>query len=251
MSRLGIVRHMTDANRVMDRLLPGLLIVIVLMAFGMGIMWTKLQSLEKGGAIANNAQPAAANPAAVAAPAPTEISSDQFKELIEKGDPPTLGKSNAKVTIVEFSDLQCPFCKQFADQTFSQIKKEYVDTGKVRVVFRHFPLRSIHPVAYPAALASECAKEQGKFWEYHDETYKNQASLTPDSLKLYAKTIGLNAAKFDSCLDSEKYKNLVSDDETLANGVGVNGTPAFFVNGKLISGAQPFDAFKAAIDPLL
>jgi protein-disulfide isomerase len=238
-------------NRPVDRLLPGLLVVIVIMAFGMGVMWNKLQLLEKGGSLVANNQAAGNNaPAAAPEPNPT-ITDKQFKELIDKGDSPMLGNKNAKVTIVEFSDFQCPFCKQFADATFPQIKKDYIDTGKVKFIYRHYPLRAIHPEAYRAALSSECAKEQGKFWEFHDEDYKNQTTLSVDAFKQFAQTIGLNTSKFNTCLDSEKYKKVVEEDEALGNGVGVNGTPAFFVNGKLISGALPYDSFKTVIDAAL
>jgi protein-disulfide isomerase len=247
---MGIVRHMIKVKNWDEKILPGLLVIVVLMAFGMGVMWTKLQSLEKGtgSPSANVVNNPANNAPAAAAPAPTNLEAGKFKELVEKGNPPTLGKSNAPVTIVEFSDLQCPFCKQFNDSTFPQIKKEYIDAGKVRLVYRHYPLRSIHPEAYNAALAAECAKEQNKFWEFHDETYLKQASLSVDVLKQVAQTVGLNTSKFNTCLDSEKYKSTVEEDENLGNSAGVNGTPAFFVNGTLVSGAQQFPFFKPLID---
>jgi protein-disulfide isomerase len=248
---MSIVKRMVKNTQLTDKLLPGLLVIIVLMAFAMGVMWTKLQSLEKGSVTTNTNTQAAVNNPPAAAPTPAKLSDQQFQELITSGDAPVMGNTNAKVTIVEFSDLQCPFCKSFADQTLPQIKKDYIDTGKVKLIYRHYPLRSLHPFAYQSALASECAKEQGKFWEFHDETYKNQATLSSDSIKQFAKTIGLNTAKFNACLDSEKYKDVVTADESLGNGVGVSGTPAFFVNGTLIGGAQPFDNFKTVIEAAL
>lgn len=232
-----------------EKLVPVLLIIVVVMAFMMGTMWNKLQTLSNGGV--GTATTGLQGNNVPQAPAPTVLTEDQIEKIANDGNPPTLGKSNAPVTIVEFSDLQCPFCKQFADATFGQIKSEYVDSGKVRIVYRHYPLRAIHPDAANAGMAAECANEQGKFWEFHDEVYKNQTALSLDSLKKYATNIGLNKSRFDSCLDSQKYKATIEEDESLGNSVGVSGTPAFFINGKLISGAMPFDSFKTEIEAAL
>lgn len=172
-------------------------------------------------------------------------------------DDPMIGNAKAKVTIVEFSDFQCPFCRRFWKDTYSQLKKEYIDTGKVRMVTRAFPL-SFHEAAKPAAIASLCAKEQGKFWEYRDKVFgeqekKGQATIAfgVAELKTWATAIGLNAQQFNSCLDTQKYAAKVDADTAAGSAVGVSGTPSFFINGQQVVGAQPFSAFKKIIDELL
>ena len=161
------------------------------------------------------------------------------------------GAANAPVTMIEFSDFQCPFCGRFFEDAYPQIKKDYIDTGKVQLIFRNFPLTSIHPNAQPAAEAAECADEQGKFWQYHDQLFTNQAMLSVENYKQWAKDLGLDTKKFNDCVDTHKYASKVSKDESDGQAAGVDGTPAFFVNGALISGAQPYGAFKAAIDAAL
>ena len=180
---------------------------------------------------------------------PTGIANVNAEDYVD--DDPSLGNKNAPVTIVEFSDFQCPYCSRFRTQTFDQIKEQYIDTGKVRFVYRDFPLSSIHPIAQKAAEASECADEQNKFWEYHDKIFLNQPSLSVDNLKLWAKELSLDIAKFNSCLDSGKYANEVKKDLSDATKVGGQGTPYFLVGNTQLSGAYPFDAFKQAIDAQL
>jgi len=170
---------------------------------------------------------------------------------VSSDDDPFLGKENAPVVIVEFSDFQCPFCKRFRDQTFEKIKSEYIDTGKVKFVYRDFPLTSIHPYAWKAAEAAQCAHEQGKFWKYHDKLFENQQNLDVESLKKYAAELELNTSKLNSCLDSGKYEEEVRKDLEDGTKAGVTGTQAFFVNGRMISGAQEFSVFKGIIDSLV
>lgn len=169
-------------------------------------------------------------------------------------DDAMLGDKNAPVTIIEFSDFQCPFCRKFWGETMPQIKKSYLDTGKARLVYRDFPL-DFHPGAQPAAEAAECAEEQGKFWEFHDKIFAEQAKqgagtipFGANDLKKWAKGIGLNTAKFNECLDSGKYKDEVAKDTENGVAAGVSGTPTIFINGQRIVGAQPFAAFKAVIE---
>lgn len=160
------------------------------------------------------------------------------------------GDEDAPVTIVEFSDYECPFCGRFFTQTLPQIQEKYIDTGKVRLVYRDFPL-GFHPLAMPAAIAAECAKEQGGdkvYYQYHDTIFANQPSLSVDNLKKWAADLGLNAASFNECLDTEKYKDEVNKDFADGQSYGVQGTPAFFINGRLISGAQPFAVFEQIIE---
>ncbi len=168
-----------------------------------------------------------------------------MKKLVD--DDPVFGDPKAPVTIIEFSDFQCPFCGRFYTQTLPQIKKDYIDTGKVKLVYRDLPL-PFHEFAQKAAEAGECADEQGKFEEMHDKIFDNQASLSVDNLKIWAQQIGLDANKFNSCLDSGQMAAEVAKDLADANAVGASGTPTFFINGKRLVGAQPFAAFKTVID---
>ncbi len=170
-------------------------------------------------------------------------------ELVD--DDPAIGSENAKVVIVEFSDFQCPFCERFAEETLPALKETYIDTGKVRLIYRDFPLSSIHPEAQKAAEAAECADDQGKFWEYHDVLFENRMSWTgvgAAKFKEYASDLGLDTNAFDECLDSDKYADEVTSDMNAGSSVGVTGTPTFFINGQKLVGAQPFASFEAAIE---
>ncbi|HXV26863.1 MAG TPA: DsbA family protein [Candidatus Paceibacterota bacterium] len=182
----------------------------------------------------------------------------QEEQVVFDGDltdnDPVIGNPDAPVTIVEFSDFQCPFCRSFFNDTYSLIKSEYIDTGKAKLVYRDFPLQ-FHDAARPSALAAECANEQGRFWEYHDKMFLEQAKQGNGTvtygnaeLKRWAAEIGLNTGQFNQCLDSEKYGDEVDADFEAGQAAGVSGTPSFFVNGKLLVGAQPFSAFQQAID---
>ncbi|MBS3150821.1 DsbA family protein [Candidatus Woesearchaeota archaeon] len=180
---------------------------------------------------------------------PTGIASVNAEDLVD--DDPVLGNKNAPLTIVEFSDFQCSFCARFRQQTFDQIKKEYVDAGKVKFVYRDFPLSSIHPMAQKAAEAAECADDQGKFWEYHDVIFEKQASLSIASLKQWASELGLDTNDFNKCLDSGKYSSEVNKDSNDAQKAGGQGTPFFIVGEVPVSGAQPFSAFQQTIESQL
>ena len=169
------------------------------------------------------------------------------KVQVSADDDPVQGPKNAPVTIVEFSDYQCPYCGRFYTQTLPLIEENYIKTGKVKLVFRDFPL-SFHQYAQKASEASECAHEQGKFWEYHNMLFENQQSLSVENLKQYAKNLGLDTAKFNSCLDSGKMASEVQKDFKDGQSYGVDGTPAFFVNDVLLVGAQPFSAFQQIIE---
>ncbi len=211
------------------------------------ILSTGKFSLKNGSdsalAVPDAGQPTVGAPQAPSGP--VDVSAD---------DDASLGKKDAPVTIIEFSDFQCPFCRKFAEDTLPQLKKEYVDTGKARLVYRDFPL-AFHPGAIPAAQGAECAKEQGKFWQMHDTIFAEQAKqgsgtvqFTIDDVKKWAVQVGVNATKFNQCLDSGKYKQEVEKDMADGTAAGVSGTPATFVNGRVVVGAQPFSAFKAIID---
>ncbi len=156
------------------------------------------------------------------------------------------GEVNAPVTIIEFSDYECPFCGRFFEQTLPELNEAYIKTGKVKLIYRDFPL-DIHPNAQKAAEAAECAGEQGKYYEMHDKLFENQNALDVGSLKKYAKDIGLNTDEFNKCLDSGKMSDEVSQDFIDGQSYGVTGTPTFFINGKPLLGAQPFSEFEKII----
>ena len=160
------------------------------------------------------------------------------------------GNENAPITMIEFSDYECPFCGRYFQQTLPQIISEYVDTGKVKIVYRDFPL-GFHQNAQKAAEATEVARELGgndKFWEMHDKIFENQQAMTVSDLKKYAREIGLNGGEFDSLLDSGKYASEVQKDLQDGQNAGVQGTPTFFINGQKLVGAQPFEAFQQIIE---
>ena len=167
---------------------------------------------------------------------------------VSADDDPVKGNANAPVTIIEFSDFQCPFCAKFFTETLSLIDEKYINTGKVKLVYRDFPLENIHPQATPAAQAAECADEQGKYYEYHDKLFENQQLLSLDNYKRWAVELGLDAKQFNDCVDSKKYASEVQKDLADGSAAGVTGTPAFFINGKSVSGAQPFTVFEALIE---
>jgi protein-disulfide isomerase len=157
---------------------------------------------------------------------------------------PARGPANAKITMIEFSDFQCPYCGR-AHDTVEEVMHAYA--GKIRLIFRNYPLE-FHPFAAKAAEAALCADEQGKFWEYYDLLFANQQKLDVPQLKEHAGAVGLDAGKFTACLDSGKQAAVVKSDTAAGAKAGVNGTPAFFINGVFLSGAQPLDEFKRVID---
>ena len=175
---------------------------------------------------------------------------------------PFLGEKDAPVTVVEFSDYQCPFCARNFQQTFPQIVSDYIEAGKVKYVFRDYPLENIHPDAFKAAEAARCAAEQGKFWEMHDQLFTNQKALKPDDLIAHGKAVSLDESELKACLESGKQAPHVRKDMSEAREAGVRGTPGFFIGltkprepsikaVKYLSGAQPYANFKEAIDTLL
>lgn len=181
---------------------------------------------------------------------------------IDLSGAPALGKNDAPLTLVEFTDYQCPFCSRHYRDTFPKIVADYVDTGKVRYILREFPLVSIHSAASKASEAALCAGEQGKYWAMHQKIFENQRQIQPDNLKAHGESIGLDTAKLAECLDSGKFAERVRNDTSMGQKFGVRGTPSFFL-GKTgddpskftaterLVGAQPYDKFKEAIDQLI
>jgi protein-disulfide isomerase len=157
------------------------------------------------------------------------------------------GSEDAPVTIVEFSDFECPFCARFYKQTLGKIEEEYIKTGKVKLVYRDYPL-PFHTHAQKAAEAAECAGEQGKFWEMHNKLFEEGVKGGVESFKQFAADIGLDTEKFNDCLDSGKMAEEVQKDMKDGSAAGIRGTPGFIINGQLVSGAQPFENFKRVIE---
>jgi protein-disulfide isomerase len=169
-----------------------------------------------------------------------------YRLAFTNGDAPAIGKEGAPVELVEFSDFQCPFCFSFVP-TLKKVEKDYGD--KVRIVYRQYPLVTIHPFAFKAAEASLCAKDQGKFWQMHDAMFMDQKKLAVPDLKSTARRLGMDAEKFNSCMDTGKFTEKVQTDMIEGNKYGITGTPAVFVNGLYLEGgAVPYETVKAAID---
>ncbi len=226
--------------------------------------------LMHGGVIkvGSTVQPQAAQPQGVTAtPAPQAPQAPSGPVKISVDDGPVLGNKDAKVALIEFSDYECPFCKRHYDQVYPQLKKDYIDTGKVKLVFRNYPLPFHDPMATYEAQAALCARDQGgdsAYFKIHDEMFKQTTSngngLSKDKVRQIAADLGLNADNLASCADSNKYKDKVAKDIADGSAAGVNGTPSFFVgksdssgtiDGQLIVGAQPYSAFQQVLDKLL
>ena len=215
--------------------------VLVVLAFAVGILtgyvvWGRPSPQTQ---VVANDQPVVQAPAATQSPQFTryDVPSDGF---------PSLGPADAPIVIVEFSDFQCPFCKRFYDETYQQLMNAY--PGKIRFVYRHLPLTSIHPEAFPSAEASMCANEQNAFPQYHDKLFENQDKLGRDLYMQIAATLSLDTDSFEECLNTGRYKDLVQQDSDFALNLGVQSTPTFFINGLAIVGAQPISAFQQIID---
>ncbi len=184
----------------------------------------------------------------------TTASGDVERYDVSVDDDPYKGSENASVVIIEFSDFQCPFCKRFFDTTLKQLEEEYIKTGKVKFVYRDFPL-DFHQNALLAAMAAECADDQGRFWDYHDMLFERQSEWeglnneeAKEKFKEYASQLGLDENQFNECLDSEKYREEVMNDMKDGQKYGVTGTPTLFINGIKLVGAQPYNVVKSIIE---
>lgn len=197
--------------------------------------------------LADGGTPSGTQPTTNPTVAPT---GNTVKVDVDTTGAPVNGDKNAPVTIVEFSDFECPFCGRYHAQTHPLIVENYVDTGKVKFVFKHFPL-NFHASAQKASEAAECANDQGKFWEYHDVLFANQQALSISNLKQYAADLSLDTAEFNSCLDSGEHAAKIKQDLADGQAAGVSGTPSFFINGQKLVGAQPYSAFEQAIEAAL
>lgn len=231
-------------------------ILVIITAYAVGFQAGKLkmagteiiaanEEVQAAGAQDDEPAPSAPTPSAPTPPPP-----EPARVEIDLEGVPVKGDPDAPVTIVEWSDFECPFCGRHYTQTLPRIESEYIETGKVKYAFRDFPL-SFHPNAQKAAEAGKCAYAQGNeyFWAIHDKMFENQKALSVENLKAYASEIdGLDTAEFNECLDSGEMASAVQQDFAAGRTAGVKGTPGFFVNGKLISGAQPYTVFQQAIE---
>lgn len=169
-------------------------------------------------------------------------------------DAPRLGDASAPVEIVEFSDFQCPFCERFQQQVYPRLKAEYIDTGKASFVYQDFAFLGTESTR--AAIAAKCAKDQGKFWEYHDYLFaqqngENEGTFTDQKLRSYAAALKLNQSSFNSCLQQSKYETSVKAETAAGQALGITGTPTVLVNGTMLVGALPYEQFKAAVEAAL
>ncbi len=249
-----------------------LIILLVAAAFFIGKFYTEVQYLKGGAKLGESTTPSVqATPGQAQAPA-APAAGAKVNVKVDAGDP-VLGKADAKVTVVEFADYQCPFCgalsglnKNMVSQMQSQDKtwepfgtnfiKDYVNTGRAKFVYKDFAFLdngSDTGESHLAAQAAHCSGDQNKYWQMHDWLYSNQAgenqgAFTADKLKGFAQTLGLNTAAFNQCLDSGKYAKTVTDNTNYGRTIGVSSTPIVFIDGQMISGAQSYQAFKALID---
>jgi len=200
-----------------------------------------------------NGQPGGPVPTAAAAPVNDNVKLTNITGYV-------LGKADAPLTMVEFTDLQCPFCRQFHTQAFEQIKKDYIDTGKLRYISRDFPLDSIHPYALAAARASRCAADQGKFWDMRHAILVNNGSLNNDVFATFASDLKMNVNAFKTCqADTTKFQSDIQKDLSEGSAVGIQGTPSFVIgktsanglDGVRFVGAQPYAQFEAKFKELL
>jgi len=190
-------------------------------------------------------------------PAPARQAVNVSGMSFDIGENPVKGSENASVVLLEFTDYQCPYCNRHTLQTQPSIESEYIDTGKIRFVSLDMPIASLHPLAFKAAEASHCAEEQGKFWQMRERLFANQKALLP--WNGHAEALGIDVAQFEACLNSDKYADAVRSDMAEASKAGATGTPSFVValvdddsgvvrGFQFLRGAQPFSAFKGALD---
>jgi len=209
-------------------------LLLAMVVIGGFFMITGNGSTGTGNVVANDPTPSAPT-------APSQVTASEDDDAV-------LGDPNAPVTIIEFSDYQCPFCSRFWAQTLPLLKSEYIDTGKVKFIYRDFPLTSIHPMAQSAAEATECVRDQGgdeAFWDYHDKIFGNQQLLSIANLNDWAQEQGYD---INECLSSGQFRSEVLKDTADAQAAGGRGTPYFVINGNALSGAQPFSAFQQVIE---
>lgn len=227
-----------------------LLVVFFALGLGSGYVIWGWETRGENTLAAGEQNSAAANPTAdaqavFATPDPN-ATRKVTRYSISEDDDPSFGPADAPITIIEFSDYQCPYCQKWHDQVWPRLQETFPD--KIRLVYRDFPLYSIHSNAGPAAEAADCAGDQNQYWEYHDLLFSGNEELGPETFQLYASHLGLDLPKFLECVESKKYEAEVNGDYTYAAQLGIQSTPTFFVNGVALIGAQPFEVFQELIN---
>lgn len=235
-----------------------LLLTIVVFAVGTGIGLTVMWEIENGTAditATTDQSVTAAAPTQSILPKPQKIlTKEQFESLITPEDQ-RLGQTDAPITIIEFSDFQCPYCKDFFDTTFGLLKTTYIDTGKVQLIYKHFPLTKKHPQALPAAKTFECTDTE-KQWDMHDLIFNDSSAWNGNDNALeiftgYAAQLGLDTAAFKNCMEDPATETAVMADQTAGLAVGVKATPSFIINANLYKGALSFVKLQSIISSLL
>ena len=258
-------QEITIKKSTYNNMIRGIIVAIAIATFVGGYSLGSMDNSDSG--ISSEELKEALSEIQVApAPQPTQAPTQPGAPAVIRislDDDPVKGDPDAPLTIVEFSDFQCPFCSRFYEQTLSQIEENYIDTGKVKLVYRDLPLDSLHPNARPAHIAAECADEKGKFWDYHDVLFEKQsewnrlsAADLQTTLTQYATDMGLQSASFETCLNSQEMADEVNNDSLDAARYAATGTPTFFIGTEKdgfvkMSGAQPFASFQLTIDSQL
>ncbi len=218
------------------------LYLLIPLAFGIGLLM--------GYAIWGRSAPVAqvnAAPAGIAQVTQVVQPTEQVRRYpVPVDDDPAIGPENAAITIIEFSDYECPYCRRWFEEVYRQLFKAY--PNQVRLVFRDFPLTSIHSNAQAAAEAANCANEQGAYWSFHDKLFGMSLGLSSEAYLQYANDLNLDMDQFEACINERRYQDEVLADLKYAANLGINSTPTFFINGIPVVGAQPFEVFKYVID---
>jgi protein-disulfide isomerase len=222
--------------------------ILVVLAFAVGVLvgymaWGRNSGLAAPAPVAEN--PTAQSQGVVEAPVTPQQQAQYVRYDVPTEGFPSLGPADAPITIVEFSDFQCPFCRRFYQETYKPLLDAY--PGKIRFVYRDLPLTSIHPEAMPAAIAAACANEQDAYWPYHDKLFGSE-QLGKDVYLQYATDLKLDMTAFQECIASDRHTNAINKDADFAIKLGVNSTPTFFINGLAVVGAQPLSVFQQVID---
>jgi len=263
----SIEKDITIKKSTYNNIIKGIVVAIAIGAFFGGYSLGTMQDSGLSSDVLEEAILGAAQKAGTLTPSPTQQPTQPPGPQLIQGlldDDPVKGNPDATVTIVEFSDFQCPFCQRFHQTTLPLILENYVDTGKVKFVYRDYPIVGLHPNgAIPTALAAECADEQGMFWQYHDKIFQTQknwerlaAEDITNELKTFAVELGLDTNQFNDCLNSEKYLDEVNNDLKDGTSYGVTGTPGFFIGNEergyiKVTGAQPYSVFQNVLDQML
>ena len=237
-----------------DKLIVAMVVALMMAVGGVGYLYGQLTAIRGGTGLGGDDKQVVQAPTAAAAPAPTNVDEATWQEVMKNGVAER-GSGDAKVTMVEFTDFQCPYCKRHFDETEPLIVKDYIDAGKIKYIVHDLPL-PFHPNAHIAAEAARCAADQNKYWEMHDTLFAKQdewanSSDPKSAFSDFAGEVEINVANFDACVASGKHKQAVDDDLALANKAGATGTPTFVVNGELLVGAQPYASFQAVLDKAL